>query len=382
MPINRIHTTDDGRRIYKITDVSGKRHTLRSRKNETLRQFRARCDELDLITQSPHLGTVDITMTLNELFVEWVESYQSTYTSPADQRVLSGIYKNHIEPDFGHKKIASIRRADIYKHLTELVKRGYSESLVNKARQCFSRPYNWAINDLALDISDPTQGLTIQYRHGVEAKGVRHMTDEELARFFQASEASKYHNYFRVLALTGMRPSEALGLKREDITLSGINIERKMSVDGLGPLKTKAAYRSIPMTDELMNIANEQISGSESWLFPTKGGLPSMEAVKSAFSRVLRSTRQKRGFLIISPLDFTLYDFRHTFGTRAADSGMPLKTLQYIMGHADIRTTMRYYVAVTDNAKKEAASIMDCLFGPNLDPIDRQTHAECKDSGT
>ena len=47
---------------------------------------------------------------------------------------------------------------------------------------------------------------------------------------------------------------------------------------------------------------------------------------------------------------------------------MPLKTLQYIMGHADIATTMRYYVAMTDDALLEAGRFMARQSSPGTDP--------------
>ncbi|MFP5262007.1 MAG: tyrosine-type recombinase/integrase [Blastocatellia bacterium] len=44
---------------------------------------------------------------------------------------------------------------------------------------------------------------------------------------------------------------------------------------------------------------------------------------------------------------------RHTFGTRAIDGGAPLSAVKEVMGHSDIRTTMRY-VHATDEDKRRA----------------------------
>jgi len=41
-------------------------------------------------------------------------------------------------------------------------------------------------------------------------------------------------------------------------------------------------------------------------------------------------------------MKFVLYDFRHTFATRMVEAGIDLATLKDVMGHTDIRTTMRY----------------------------------------
>ena len=51
----------------------------------------------------------------------------------------------------------------------------------------------------------------------------------------------------------------------------------------------------------------------------------------------------------IAPIRF--HDIRHTFGTRAVDGGAPLSVVKEMMGHADIRTTMRY-VHATDEGKR------------------------------
>lgn len=46
---------------------------------------------------------------------------------------------------------------------------------------------------------------------------------------------------------------------------------------------------------------------------------------------------------------------------------LPLKTLQYLMRHSDIQTTMKYYVEVTDDAMKTAASEMQKIFSVQSD---------------
>jgi integrase len=54
-----------------------------------------------------------------------------------------------------------------------------------------------------------------------------------------------------------------------------------------------------------------------------------------------------------TPLDFLLYDFRHTFATRMAQEGIDLATLAKILGHNSIRIVERY-VHPTDEHKKSA----------------------------
>ena len=45
----------------------------------------------------------------------------------------------------------------------------------------------------------------------------------------------------------------------------------------------------------------------------------------------------------------SMHCLRHTFATRCIESGMKPKTLQRILGHANIQTTLDLYVHVTDD---------------------------------
>jgi integrase-like protein len=47
-------------------------------------------------------------------------------------------------------------------------------------------------------------------------------------------------------------------------------------------------------------------------------------------------------FIEASRFAFVIYDFRHTFATRAAESGMPVAMLAAILGHADLRSVTKY----------------------------------------
>ena len=66
--------------------------------------------------------------------------------------------------------------------------------------------------------------------------------------------------------------------------------------------------------------------------------------VKTAFKNACRAARL---------VDLHFHDLRHTFGTRAADAGVPLGAVAAVMGHADIHTTIRYAHA-TDEGKRRA----------------------------
>ena len=51
---------------------------------------------------------------------------------------------------------------------------------------------------------------------------------------------------------------------------------------------------------------------------------------------------------------FCMHALRHTYATRAIESGMPPKVLQKLLGHASIKTTMDRYVHVTNDSMESA----------------------------
>lgn len=51
--------------------------------------------------------------------------------------------------------------------------------------------------------------------------------------------------------------------------------------------------------------------------------------------------------------DFSCHNLRHTFATRLCESGINLKVIQDVLGHADVKTTMNIYVDVTKEMKKK-----------------------------
>lgn len=250
-----------------------------------------------------------------------------------------------------------------------------ASSTVKKVRLCVSAPYAWAQNILGLDLISPTIGMVYRFESKVKMGRKRVIEAEEMKRILDAAKASKYEMYFRILAQTGMRPSEALGLKISDIDLKEgvLHIRRGITLYGRSPLKTALAKRDLPLSDQLKKVLLLQKSRvafltKEGWLFPASSGTPEMNAVRHALRRILKQTEVwergghnhlKKVSLLKPAVVCSLYDFRHTFATRMAESGVHPKMLQKLMGHSDIKTTLSYYIDVTDKMVDEAKKEMD-----------------------
>ena len=56
---------------------------------------------------------------------------------------------------------------------------------------------------------------------------------------------------------------------------------------------------------------------------------------------------------------FSCHTLRHTFTTRLCESGMNIKVIQAVLGHADISTTLDVYADVTKDLKKAEMQLFD-----------------------
>lgn len=352
MPVNNVTEKPDGRYRYRYTDASGKPCELNSRKGEGKGKFKKRCELAESMAQTK-LGS---DLTFGELFSAWQEQYQEMNCSASDKRNMNHAYSKYVKPNIGYLKASDITKSDTLPILTYVSREGCSASILSKVRQCISRPYNWAINILDMPLKNPVLGLKVTAQ--VKSTGhVRFITDKEWELFLTAAESDRYYWLYQALWFSGLRPSEGLGLQVSDFRKTALQIRRGITKDGLSTLKTARAIRDIPMSEQLNKSLENAIKQMEpnraGWIFAGKHGRqPSMEALTSAFQR----TRLKAG------VDFTLYDFRHSFGTRMAEANMSHKSLQVIMGHSDISVTMRYYVGSTPSTIMTAKGVMEDAF--------------------
>ena len=127
---------------------------------------------------------------------------------------------------------------------------------------------------------------------------------------------------------TGMRPIEVFRLRREDVSVERNHLQITRS-------KTKASIRRIHLSDRAKAILKDRAERFDGdFLFPQNeiDGSPPVKVVDVFHRRTIA----RLGF------KFRLYDCRHTFATRALESGIDLLTLASLLGHANLKMVMRY----------------------------------------
>ena len=159
-----------------------------------------------------------------------------------------------------------------------------------------------------------------------EAIRIHVITKEEEEKYFSIA-SENLRDVAKVMLWQGLRPNEVFSLTKE-------NVNFELGYMRIVKGKTKAAKRSLLMTDEVRKILEKRRDNNSVWFFPSDRGLGRNHITRmdGSHDRVMRKTGMK----------FVLYDFRHTFATRMVHAGVSLATLKDIMGHKDIRVTQRY----------------------------------------
>lgn len=144
-------------------------------------------------------------------------------------------------------------------------------------------------------------------------------------------------------AMTGLRQGELLALRWCDVDWPAgrIRVRRNFVLGEYGTPKSRRSTRSVPMAHEVA-VALEALSrrsahtADDELVFgdPTTGRPLERAALMRRYRRTLRAAG-------VDPTH-RFHDLRHTFGTRMAAQGVPMRTLQEWMGHRDIQTTQRY----------------------------------------
>jgi integrase len=175
-------------------------------------------------------------------------------------------------------------------------------------------------------------------------------------------------------AMTGLRQGELLGLRWRDvdwavqrIRVRNTFVRGEHSGEGKSELSTR---RSVPMTDRLAGELDSwsqrtAYHGDDDLVFahPQTGNPLDRSKVTKRFKQACRDG----GVRVIR-----FHDLRHTFATRLAASGQPMRTIQEFLGHADSKTTQIYAHYAPSEREVE---MVNKAFAPGADGVE-ETESE------
>lgn len=317
----------------------------------------------------------------NLTVLELVEKYISLKTGVRHNTEANYKFVTNIiaKEDFGKKRIDRVHLSDAKAWLIKLQKDGRGYSSIHTVRGVVRPAFQMAVDDDLIRKNPFNFELaSVIVNDSVTREAITRKQEREFLRFIQEDKHfCKYYDGIYILFNTGLRISEFCGLTVKDIDFKEMRInvdhqlQRKRNMEYvIEDTKTSSGKRFVPMTQEVAEcfrriLANRRkpkvepmVDGYTGFLFLDKNEMP-MVALhwEKYFQHILE---KYNSIYKVQMPKITPRVCRHTFCSKMAKSGMNPKTLQYIMGHADISVTLNTYSHVGfEDAREELNRVAD-----------------------
>lgn len=343
----------DGTYTGRITKPDGKRVQKYFKKLQECRKW---VDEQKYSIAHKNILCND--MTVETWFEYWFDTFKKPFLKENSIITDRNKWEFHIKPVIGDFLINDIKPIQCTIVLQKMSNKGQSENSISGVRALMNDFFRAAEENEIIEKNPITRSVKAI---GKKQKEARSLSIIEQKDFLNRVQGQRYYNFFAVDLQTGLRVSELCALTWKDVDFKRkiICVNKSLYVDKnsrkkVGSTKTESGKREIPMTKETFEILhNMKEKRNESkiikmeykdYVFLNSKGNP---YDRTGFNSFIRNYCAKYDV----PL-FSVHTLRHTYASRCIEAGLRPKTLQGLLGHSSIETTMNMYVHVTKKEKE------------------------------
>lgn len=380
----------DGRYMGRFT-YAGERYTLYDEDNP--KRLKKAMEDMRYELEHGIYGDGD-KMILNKWFKIWIDEYKENKVKATTLAGYKSRYELYAKKKLGKMKLKDIKTIHIQKMYNEMLEKGMTVGSVKNLNIVLSNMFRFALHSDYI-LKNPCVGIDWPKESKEE---VRVLSPEEQQRFLKAANGNRFETLYIVAFSTGLRVGELTGLTWDDIDFVNENLnvnktlvyiydeQEKRYVFRYQTPKTKGSTRCIPLIPETVKALKKYkllqnarkidlgdkwkpLEGFNNLIFTTGFGTPMQETFvrkrihclinkinKDEDKEAKKQERTSRKFELFSP-----HAMRHTFATRAFESGMEPQVVQYIMGHNSLTMTSRYTHIMEEKRKSEIQKIQESI---------------------
>lgn len=295
---------------------------------------------------------------LHDYFAQWIEVYKegAVRERTLDKYWLSHRHLQEIAPDL---KLVDTTRLE-YQQILNTFAQTHEKATV--------MDFHHQLKAMLLDAydegyiqRDPTRKIVVKGKEPSEKKS-KYLNEFELKLLLRHLDLSTFPNFdwmILLIAKTGLRFSEALGLTKEDIDLEQqtINVDKtwdyKSYTGSFKPTKNSSSVRRVPIDWKLAMQLNQVIQD-----------LPNGEPVfaqKRVFNSTVNNLLKKHCKELNIPV-ISVHGLRHTHASLLLFAGVSIASVAKRLGHADMTTTQQTYLHIIQELEnKDNTKIMQHL---------------------
>ena len=301
---------------------------------------------------------------------EWLETYVKAHCKARTHWLYENALQQHLLPAFGQKDIADITREEVKRLAYGLLAQGKARKTVGVILAPLSEMFNHAIEDGHLTVNPCLKILRKSRKEeGEQQQKASFLTREELGLLLRTCQEHfpAFYPFFSLLARTGLRFGEAIGLQWDDIDFHGRFIEVKRSVTlGRSSTPKNGKSRRVDMSRQLAETLKALMLERKKetlrkgwgevppWVFLTVTGTPLAHA--HVRHRVWRKLLAKAELRYIR-----VHDLHHTFASLLIQQGESLAYVKEQLGHHSIRMTVDVYGHLVPGGNRQAVDRLDGL---------------------
>ena len=304
-------------------------------------------------------------ITLNEYLDRWIQTAVKPRVREKTSHDYEGMLRRYIRPNLGERVLAAMRPLDLQTVYHQMIERGLSARTVRYTHAVLRSAMRQALQWRLL-LENPADGVRVPQQSRNE---MRALTVEQVRTLLKVALTTPYGRVLAVALTTGLRPSEYLALKWQDIdwgrqTISVVRSIRRLSGRWCF-CDTKRARSRRPIKLQIWIVALLQELRTETTLldscseaidlvFRTPSGQPiNADSLAKHFKSILNLAGLPR---------VRLYDLRHTAATIALAAGVSPKVVSEQLGHASTAFTLDTYAHVLPHMQDEAVARIEAVL--------------------